>query len=294
MDVQLAGRPVVVGADGSESSTQAVLWAAREARRRHAPLRLVQAVDPMTPVYGYGHPQFGLDLHQIRVRGAHAHLADAARAAAEEAPGTVVEQEVLDGSPVLRLVGESRSAQLVVVGDRGRGGVGGLLLGSVAVALAAKSACPVSVVRGRAIASGGPVVVGVDGTPVSEAALAWAFEAADARSTDLVAVYAWRDLLSDQRTPPDSAIEQQARAELAERLAGWCGKYPDVQVRRVLVRDAPARAIVEQSVTAQLVVVGSHGRGGLGRLLLGSVSNAVLHRADCPVVVVRGPGHDGA
>ena len=293
MNVQRAGRPVVVGLDGSDPSTRAVLWAASEAQRRHAPLRLVAAVDPTTPVHQYGDPRFGPDLHRIRERAARAHLAHAARVVAEEAPGVPVEQAALDGFAVARLVEESRSAQLVVIGDRGRGGVAGLLLGSVAVALAAKAACPVTVVRGR-VPLGGPVVVGVDGTTVSEAALAFAFEAADARSTGLVAVYAWRDLLLDQPTPLDDAIEQQARADLAERLAGWCGKYPDVDVRRVLVRDAPARAIVEQSVTAQLVVVGSQGRGGLGGLLLGSVSNAVLHRAGCPVVVVRPTAADGA
>ncbi len=214
-------------------------------------------------------------------------MRDAARAAAEEAPGIVIEQELLDGLPVPQLVEESRSAQLVVVGDRGRGGVAGLLTGSVAVALAAKGKCPVAVVRGRASGTDGPVVVGVDATPLSEAALAWAFEAADARSAELVAVHAWRDLLLEEPTLLDDAMEQEARAELAERLAGWCGKYPDVRVCRVVVRDAPARAIVEQSVVAQLAVVGSHGRGSVKSLLLGSVGNAVLHRADCPVVVVR-------
>ena len=288
MDVQQAGRPVTVGVDGSVSSEQAVRWAAREARRRKAPLRVVQAVDPTAPPHRYAVPGYGPDVHEIRIRAARAHLQDAARAAAEEASGVTVEQEILEGFPIAQLLDESRTAQLVVIGDRGLSGVAGLLLGSVAVGLAARGACPVAVVRGRTSAVEGPVVVGVDGSPVSEAALEYAFDAADARSAELVVVYAWRDLLLDRATPLE-AVEQQGRAELAERLAGWGGKYPDVRVRRVVVRDAPARTIVEQSAAAQLVVVGSHGRGSVGGLLLGSVSNAVLHRAECPVVVVRGP-----
>ena len=292
MDVRQAGRPVVVGVDGSVSSEQAVRWAAREARRRKVPLRVVQAVDPTAPPHRYAVPGYGPDVHEIRTRAARAHLQDAARAAAEEASGVTVEQEILEGFPIARLLDESRTAQLVVIGDRGLGGVAGLLLGSVGVALAARGRCPVAVVRGLSSAVEGPVVVGVDGSPVSEAALAYAFAAADARSAELVVVYAWRDLLLDHAIQLDETIEQQGRAELAERLAGWGGKYPDVRVRRVVVRDAPARAIVEQSVAAQLVVVGSHGRGSLGGLLLGSVSNAVLHRAECPVVVVRGPVDD--
>ena len=287
MNDQYAGRPVVAGVDGSESALDAVRWAAREAARRRVPLRLVATVGRLATVHQYGDPVGGPNEQQMLLRLSRAHLAAAEQAAVEAVPGMLPEQEVLDGFPIPRLLDESRSAQLVVIGDRGLGGVAGLLLGSVAVALAARGDSPVAVVRGRTSATSGPVVVGVDGSPVSEAALAYAFEAADARSAELVVVYAWRDLLLDQSTPLDEAIEQQGRAELAERLAGWGGKYPDVAVRRVVVRDTPARAIVEQSVTAQLVVVGSHGRGGLGGLLLGSVSNAVLHRAECPVVVVR-------
>jgi nucleotide-binding universal stress UspA family protein len=95
-------------------------------------------------------------------------------------------------------------------------------------------------------------------------------------------------------TPADPfAAQPQGWVELAERLAGWGGKYPDLAVRRVVVRDAPARVLVDQSAAAQLVVVGSHGHGGLGGLLLGSVSHADPHRAHCPVMIVRGDLGDG-
>jgi nucleotide-binding universal stress UspA family protein len=100
MDVQQAGRPVVVGVDGSESSEQAVRWAAREAARRKAPLRVVQAVDPTVPPHKYGDPGFGPDVHEIRLRGARAHLKKAARAASEEAPRAI------------RAAGDSLSAHL--------------------------------------------------------------------------------------------------------------------------------------------------------------------------------------
>jgi nucleotide-binding universal stress UspA family protein len=281
MDVQQTRRPVVVGVDGSVSAERAARWAAEEAARRHAPLRVVQVV---------GRTAFGPEAQQELTATARADVAAAARIARETALDVPVEKVVLDGSAVRRLLDESAGAQLVVLGDRGVGGVVGLLAGSVAVSLAARGECPVVVVRGGTPAEG-PVVVGVDGSPVSEGAVAVAFEAAAARSVPLVAVYAWRDLVPPPGPypPPDRAsLEQQGRAELAERLAGWCGKYPDVVVRRVVVPDGPARALVEQSVAAQLVVLGSHGRGGLGALLLGSVSHAVLHRSGCPVMIVRG------
>jgi nucleotide-binding universal stress UspA family protein len=137
------------------------------------------------------------------------------------------------------------------------------------------------------------VVVGVDGTPASEAATSFAFEAAAARAVPLVAVHAWRDLAIAPTEPfvdgPSIRKEEQQRLDrgFADLLAGWSEKHPDVQVRRIVTHGRPGRCLVEQSADAQLVVVGSRGHGELAGMVLGSVSNALVHRARCPVAVVR-------
>jgi nucleotide-binding universal stress UspA family protein len=290
MNDQRAGRPVVAGVDGSESALRAVRWAALEAARRRAPLRLVAAVPSAPATAQFAYSGTGPDPRDVLLRQARRHLAHAAQAAADAAPGSAPAQEVLDGFPIPRLIEESRSAQLVALGDRGLGGVTGLLVGSVAFALAAQGACPVVVVRGRTEAADGPVIIGVDGSRVSEAALAFAFESAALRRAPLLAVHVWWDLLLDPVTFPSldwDAMAERERAELAERLAGWGEKYPDVAVERLVARDHPARVLAEQSERAQLLVVGSRGRGGVSGLVLGSVSHAVLHRSACPVAVVR-------
>jgi nucleotide-binding universal stress UspA family protein len=222
-------------------------------------------------------------------------LATATAAATAVARDLPVEQVETTGSPVGVLQAESIRAEPVVLGDRGLGGFAGLLIGSVAVALAAHAACPVVVVRGpepdRMVPRSEPVVVGVDGSPTSEGAVAFAFEAAALRGVPLVAVHTWFDTVVDSTMAPLidwDATETDEREVLAERLAGWAEKYPDMTVRRLVTRDRPARALVEESGRAQLVVVGSRGRGGISGLLLGSVSQALLHHAACPVAVVQG------
>ena len=291
-------RTVVAGVDGSECSLQAVRWAAAEASRRQLPLRLVAA--HAWPSGGLiGDPGLGVDYRAVLRDVVLGHLATAAADARQIAPELEIEQVEVTGYPAPVLLGESAHAEIVVLGDRGLGGFTGLLIGSVSVEVTAHASCPVIVVRGpepdRTMPRPEPVVVGVDGSPTSEAATAFAFEAASLRGVPLVAVHVWRDVLVDATMAPLldwDVIDSDEREVLAERLAGWSEKYPDVPVRRLVARDRPARALVEESGRAQLVVVGSRGRGGFHGLLLGSVSQALLHHAHCPVAVVRSPRDD--
>ncbi len=183
------GRVVVVGVDGSAEALRAVRWAVPEARRRRAVLLLVTAF-PWTDDRMVGIPGLGSGAYGDRLRAAAQRALTAAAAAATALdPDLRVEQELVVGYPVGVLVARSRSAELLVVADHGRGRVVLLLAGSVAVGVAAQAACPVVVVRGGDPAvrpSGGridqrPVVVGVDGTALSDAALAFAFDAASER-----------------------------------------------------------------------------------------------------------------
>lgn len=293
MTTQHARRTVVVGVDGSAEALRAVRWAAPEARRRQAVLRLVTGF--AWTEYGMpGLPGLGSAYAVDRLRtAADTALAAAAAAATEAEPGVTVEQDVVLGFASGVLVGESQLSELVVVGDRGRGRISSVFAGSVAVAAAANAACPVVVVRGEERDAALPVVVGIDGTPVSEAAIAFAFDAASSRRAPLLAVHTWVAALGDPSLAPLIDWEVLAAEEeevLAERLAGWGEKYPDVAVQRMVAKGGAAHALLDLTERAQLVVVGSRGHGELAGFVLGSVSNALVHAATCPVAVVRPAG----
>jgi nucleotide-binding universal stress UspA family protein len=298
MESQPLGRVVVVGVDGSRSAQQAVRWAALEAARRKAPLRLVTAHPWDRPPAG-SRGGYSAAYGEVLRAAARRQLAEAAAVAEQICPGVSVDRQLIVGAPVAVLRAETERAHLLVLGDCGRGAVAGLLAGSVAVALSAHAACPVVVVRaakGEPVEDRSrPVVVGVDGSPVSENALAFAVDAASARGVPLVAVHTWWDLLVDGTMAPLldwPAIEAEEGEVLAERLAGWGEKYPDVRVLRRITRDRPAHTLIRESRTAQLVVVGSRGRGAMAGRLLGSVGHAVLHRAHCSVAVVPPPAEE--
>jgi nucleotide-binding universal stress UspA family protein len=244
------------------------------------------------PVHDADDPvQIVPDARDALRRTAEERLAAAAAQVAEVAPDVAVSQEVTTGMPAALLVSLSAEAQLAVVGHRGLGGFAGLVIGSVGTALAAHAACSVVVVRGPdATRQDGPIVVGLDGSPQSEAALAFAVEAAVARRVPLRAVRAWLDPAVPYVVTGPADWDEEVRRQqglLSEQLVEWREKYPDLRVEPVLMQDRPAHALAQSTGGAQLVVVGSRGRGGLTGMLLGSVSQAMLQHAECPVAVVR-------
>ncbi|WP_103381600.1 universal stress protein [Pseudonocardia dioxanivorans] len=280
---------VVAGLDGSDEAMEAVRWAAAEARDRRVVLRLVAAVEPprsdlVLPPRGV---EFELLLGRTRPR------LDAAEAAAHEVAADLeLDREVVSGSPAAVLAAASRTACVVVVGHRGRGGFSGLLLGSVGLTLPTKAACPTVIVRGRADRRAA-VVVGVDGTPRGGAAVGFAFEEASLRGAPVVAVRAWSEPGLEPLLEPlaveRAVMEETERRVLDRVLRPWQRRYPEVEVRPLPVRANAARALVECAADAALVVVGSRGPGLVRGMRFGSVGQALIHHSPCPVAVVHPP-----
>lgn len=297
MSKRLTRLGILVGVDGSADAEVAVRWAADEAVMRNVPLTLVHVL----PIPEGGCQAWGLsttplppDLNTEHEQHAWQVIEDAINIIDDHASANselTVNSEVLFSPVIPTLIDLAKDAEMIAVGRHGQSALRQLLLGSVTTGLIHHAHCPVAVIHRNAAlgrSSKAPVVVGIDGSPTSELATAIAFEEASRRGVELVTLHASCDVATlNIRGATRSSIEVSAAQTLAERLAGWQERYPDVTVRPVIVFDRPAQHLLIESETAQLVVVGSHGRGGFAGMLLGSVSTAVVQAARTPVIVAR-------
>ena len=264
-------RPVVVAVDGSEASLRATEWAAREAARRTAPLRIVSAPGPQPRMRTY-QASPGTVANALRGIAARA-LAAAVERATEVAPGVVIDTGLLAGPPAVAVSDSGAGAQLLVVGARGAGGFAALTLGSVSRHAATCAPCPTVVVREDTMAVHREIVVGVRDPDDADDTLGFAFEEAALRGANLTAVHA-----------ATATAAAAAVRHLEGALRGWRQKYPDVGVDADVVHCHPARLLASLSARADLVIIGRHGTAG-GRD--GSlIQHAVLGHAHGPVAIV--------
>jgi nucleotide-binding universal stress UspA family protein len=268
---------IVAGIDGSQQSRAALRWAAAEARRTDAPLRIVTAHD----VPDLSAPQAD-------------EIAAAAVAEARAlAPGVEVSGAAVSGDPASALLQAGRTAAMLVVGNRGRGSFAGLLLGSVSQQVVTRASCPVVVVRGRRETPSGPVTVGVDGSSPANRALARAFDQAQGRAGELLVVRSYPMPMPPygMAVPPlpydPDAVRRDVARDLDAILTPWRDRYPAVRVRTRIEPGSAAKNLIDVSREAGLLVVGSRGHGALVGSLLGSVGRQLLHHADCPVMIVH-------
>ena len=275
---------IVIGVDGSPAATAAARWAACEAAMRDVELTIVhvlRSAPDALPLTGWPAIPLPAEVGEDQLAQGEKILDDTLEVIAKtigvRQPRSIASR-VCIGAVVPTLSGFShKGSQMIVVGRRGRGGIHRALLGSVSSGVLHNAHGPVAVVHDHASAdppSAAPVVVGVDGPPASESAIAVAFDEASRRGVDVVAVHGF-----------EHADTSMAGALLERKLAGWQERYPDVAVHRVITRDHPADALLDQSRRAQLVVVGSRGRGGFAGKVLGSVSAAVVQACRIPVIV---------
>lgn len=284
MTTKIPENALVVGVDGSPQSWEALRWAADRAELLQRPLHLMHAAAHLAEPFDLTPSRPAIDAvcneALSRVRADH--------------PELPVTWSQPSESPIPALIEASAVAGEIVLGTRGMGAVRGAVLGSVTTEVSATAQCPVIVVRGTPLdgKSTGPVVVGVDGRADGVAALDFAFDDAARRGVPLVPVLAWQldrwDFASGIPMPGGDmkAATEHHRAKLEHVLAGPAARYPGVEVRPVVECAPTAGSLAQQSVGASLLVVGTRGHRELSGFVLGSVSQAMMRRAACPVAVV--------
>ena len=275
----------LIGVDGSEQSRVALAWGLARATERGASVELLHVADDSFLSESVA---FLSEAQQASEQMLQAEI-EYARSLGftGEISGTAVV-----GHPIAEVEEASKRADLLVLGAHEGSRFAGSFFGTRAVKVAATAHCPVAVIPKTSPVPGGSVVVGVDGSEASKKAIAFAAEEASTRGLALTAVYAWMPPLTPglEYLWSEELVESQrsaAEEAIAIGVAGLASRYPDLEIRREIVQSPPVAALVDTAQGAELLVVGSRGRGGITRLLLGSVSHGVLQALPCPVVVTR-------
>ncbi|WP_405887226.1 universal stress protein [Streptomyces sp. NBC_01136] len=288
-------RTVTVGLDGSAESRAAAAWAAREAKLRGLPLKLVNVWEPAPDPIAQA-PLLGPETHQHWTERIPREAAEGLRA---DHPEVDVLVEQVTGRPAEVLSGAAQDAELLVLGSRGLSGVGGFAVGSVGLAVVAHAERPVVLVRtgedisgtDSAVPPSRPVVLGLDTTTPDDTLIGFAFEEALLRGTSLRVVHAWNEPpYIAYGMPPDLELNAQLGAEeaasVSEALRPWRQKFPTVDVAEDSLSGKAANHLVDASREASLVVVGRRIRRSSLGAHIGPVTHAVLHHATAPVAVV--------
>jgi nucleotide-binding universal stress UspA family protein len=279
-------KAVVVGINESAGSEAALAWALERASRQKLPVLCLHAADDrwISPEFQY---------HEL-IRQAGTELLEKAKATAKSrAPDVEVDVQLRHGSPGAALREASAEASLVVVGGHDKHWMDAGPLTDRALQIVSASDSPVAVVPSQPAGGTHGVVVGVDGSEESLQAVAFAAAEADRGHDELTVVLAFRSPARwiENQLPASGLAEtivEENRVVLAESVAGLGDKYPDLVIHQRLETDTePAKALVDLARNARLLVIGSRGRGGFSRLVLGSTAHAVLLNVPCPTVVTR-------
>jgi nucleotide-binding universal stress UspA family protein len=281
----MVSMPIVVGTDGSEQAGRAVEWAAREAVRRGAALRIVSV--PAMPSRMRAYDSSPATVAHFMREYSVAALSAAAKRAGEVAPRLPAETELLTGAPATALIASAAGAAMLVVGARGGGGFGAMALGSVSRYAALHAPCPVVVAREDTMAVHRKVAVGVADPAEAGDSLGFAFEEASLRGAQLTAVHAVHHLrlAVTRQSPAPGPGEAGAAAELDKALAEWQDKYPEVRVQPDVVWGHPGQVLAGYSAHVDLLVIGRHGVPE-GAASIGSILHPVLGHAHGAVAII--------
>jgi nucleotide-binding universal stress UspA family protein len=288
---------IIVGADGSEPSFQALRWAVYEARRHHAEVQVVSCylVPGFAGFDGTAIYPSSVDVETLKETAADV-VGRAADLAAEIDPALVVDRATPMSAPVVGITDVAMLGDEIVVGATGHSGLVAGLLGSVAAGVTHRAHVPVIVVPAKSSVEFGDsmkkIVVGVDGSPESLLALDWAYSAARLSGAELTVVHSWLYPYPVSEASPREVrmpMEVDAANELQSSLDSLGSRLTEgaVVVHRELREDSAVDALLKEGDGADLVVVGSRGRGGFRARLLGSVSRTLVQHASCPVAVIR-------